>query len=143
MECYSVKAMFGHVGRNNSIVKEIATYAENGKEAAFNVRWMGRVKHNLKNAIIEVKKISEERYHEIQEANKKDPYFSCHSKQEQKALCTDIANEIISLKQEDLKNRNEERKNKVTFMKKKQKQQLNDAYYEMHNYNEYIWEGAM
>ena len=54
MEHYLVKAQFGHVGRNNYIIKTIPVYAEDGKEAAYKVRWMGRVKHNRINVNLKV-----------------------------------------------------------------------------------------
>ena len=83
MEHYLVKAQFGHVGRNNYIIKTIPVYAEDGKEAAYKVRWMGRVKHDRKDAIIEVRKCSLEEYLTQKEINNNDPYFSARSKQEQ------------------------------------------------------------
>ncbi len=86
MEHYLVKAQFGHVGRNNYIIKTVPVYAEDGKEAAFKVRWMARVKHNRKDAIIEVKKCSLEEYLEQKAIKDKDPYFSVHNKQDQKTL---------------------------------------------------------
>ena len=39
MEHYLVKAQFGHVGRNNYIIKTIPVYAEDGKEAAYKVKY--------------------------------------------------------------------------------------------------------
>ena len=142
MECYSVKAMFGHVGRNNCIIKEVATIAENGKDAANKVRWMGRVKHNRKDAIREVKKITYEEYLALREETNNDPFFKCHSSQEQKILCGDITNEIVSLRRRDYIDR-EKRDDKIKFMKRKQKLQLIDADYQMRQNRYYSTEGAM
>ena len=133
MEHYLVKAQFGHVGRNSYIVKTIPIYSENGKEAAYKVRWMGRVKHNRKDAIIEVKKCTLEEYLEQKEINARDPYFSVHSKQEQVALCEDIVDQIISYELPSKVNKLE-RVNKVKYKMKKNKIIHNEALYTMRNY---------
>lgn len=134
MEHYLVKAKFGHVGRNNYIIKTIPVYAENGKEAAYKVRWMGRVKHNHKDAIIEVKKCSLEEYLEQKEINSNDPYFIVHSRQEQEALCSGIDDLIISCETLTSKVNKTERLNKVKFKMKKNKILHNEALYTMRNY---------
>lgn len=133
MENYLVKAQFGHVGRNNYIIKTIPVYAEDGKEAAYKVRWMGRVKHNRKDAILEVKKCTFEEYLEQKEINSHDPYFSVHSKQEQEALCEDIVDQIISYELPSKVNKLE-RVNKVKYKMKKNKIIHNEALYTMRNY---------
>ena len=133
MEHYLVKAQFGHVGRNNYIIKTIPVYAEDGKEAAYKVRWMGRVKHNRKDAIIEVRKCTLEEYLEQKEINACDPYFSVHSKQEQVALCEDIVDQIISYEPPSKVNKLE-RVNKVKYKMKKNKIIHNEALYTMRNY---------
>ena len=133
MEHYLVRAQFGHVGRNNYIIKTIPVYAEDGKEAAHKVRWMGRVKHNRKDAIIEVRKCTLEEYLEQKETNARDPYFSVHSKQEQVALCEDIVDQIISYELPSKINKLE-RVNKVKYKMKKNKIIHNEALYTMRNY---------
>lgn len=133
MEHYLVKAQFGHVGRNNYIIKTIPVYAENGKEAAYKVRWMGRVKHNRKDAIIEVRKCTLEEYLEQKEINAHDPYFSVKSKQEQVVLCEDISDQIISY---DIptKNNKLERIDNVKYKMNKNKLIYNEALHTMRNY---------
>ena len=133
MEHYLVKAQFGHVGRNNYIIKTIPVYAEDGKDAAYKVRWMGRVKHNRKDAIIEVRECTLEEYLEQKEINACDPYFSAHSKQEQVALCEDIVDQIISYEPPSKVNKLE-RVNKVKYKMKKNKIIHNEALYTMRNY---------
>ena len=133
MEHYLVKAQFGHVGRNNYTIKTIPVYAEDGKEAAYKVRWMGRVKHNRKDAIIEVRRCTLEEYLEQKEINSRDPYFSVHSKQEQVALCEDIVDQIISYELPSKVNKLE-RVNKVKYKMKKNKIIQNEALYTMRNY---------
>ena len=133
MDYYSVKAKFGHVGKNKYIVKTIPTSANSGKEAAFSVRWMGRVKHNSKDAILEVKKISREECLALEEANRKDPYLLAHSRQEQKILCGDLSDQIINCLSFNKEKRND-RIEKVEFKMRKNKINNSDALYSMRNY---------
>ncbi len=134
MEHYLVTAQFGHVGRNNYIIKTIPVYAENGKEAAYKVRWMGRVKHDRKDAIINVRKCTYEEYMEQKENNANDPYFKVHSRQEQEALCEGIDDQIISYENQPSKINKLERINKVKFKMKKNKLIHNEALFTMRNY---------
>ena len=59
MNYYKVDAKCGHVRRGHYIVKAFYIKADNGKEAAAKVRMLPRVKHDWKDAINEVKKISQ------------------------------------------------------------------------------------
>ena len=92
---YSVTAKFGHVGRNNYIIKTIPVKAFDAKEAAEKARWTGRVKHHDKNAILEVKEISENEFEQLMEAKRNDNYFNCCSIQEQRLYCDDIYSDVI------------------------------------------------
>lgn len=83
---YEVIAKCGHVGRKHYVPIKFAVIADDGKEAAKKVRQFSRVKHNHKDAILNVKKISYERYLEIVEVNHNDQYLNCHSKHEQKLI---------------------------------------------------------
>lgn len=83
---YEVIAKCGHVGRKHYVPIKFAVIAEDGKEAAKKVRQFSRVKHNHKDAILNVKKISYERYLEIIEVNHNDEYLKCYSKHEQKLI---------------------------------------------------------
>lgn len=87
MKMYEVSAKCGHVGMNYYIVKTFAVMTESRKEAAAQVKAFPRVKHDRKDAIISVVEIDQFRYMEIRESNRHDPYFSCTSIQEQRALC--------------------------------------------------------
>ena len=136
MESFAVTAQFGHVGRGRFIIKEVPIFAENGKDAAYKVRWMARVKHHRKDAILAVKKITGEEYLTLKETHNSDPYFQVHSKQEQALLCKGIEDEIISYdKQDNKKLLKAERKNKIKFKMKKNKIITKDALYSMHNYD--------
>ena len=84
MAWFAVTARCGHVGRKNYARKTFAIEADSGKTAAKVVRGLPRVKHHHRYAIIDVEKVNYERYLEIIEANNADPYFHCHSVQEQR-----------------------------------------------------------
>ena len=83
---YEVIAKCGHVGRKNYIPVKFAVVAESGKEAAKKVRQFPRVKHNHKDAILNVRCITLKEFLEIKESNDNDPYLKCHSKQEQNLI---------------------------------------------------------
>lgn len=133
MEHYAVTAQFGHVGRGKYIPKTIPVYAGNGREAAEKVRWMPRVKHHRKDAIIDVRNISEEEYLELKEINKNDPYFKVGSKQEQEKLCLDIDESVICY-EEPRKVRKTYRDDTVKYKMKKNKIIYSEALYSMRNY---------
>lgn len=83
---FMVIAKCGHVGRKNYIPVKFAVVAESGKEAAKKVRQFPRVKHDHKDAILDVRCITLEEFLEIKEINDNDPYLKCHSRQEQKLI---------------------------------------------------------
>ena len=87
---YEVQAKCGHVGRNMYTLKTFAVEAETGSLAAALVRNQPRVKHHHQDAILQVKVIDIDRYREIKAANQADPYFTCHSIQEQRRLCSNL-----------------------------------------------------
>lgn len=87
MNLYEVQAKCGHVGRNRYTIKAFAVVAENKSEAAKVVRGFPRVKHDHKDAILDVLPIDEVRFNEITYARMMDPYFSCKSIQEQRSRC--------------------------------------------------------
>ena len=135
MENFAVTAQFGHVGRGKFIIKEVPVFAENGKDAAYKVRWMARVKHHKKDAILMVKKITKDEYIALKEIHNADPYFRVHSRQEQSMFCKGIEEEIISYEtQDNKKSLKAKRKNKAKFKMKKNKLFKKDALYSMRNY---------
>lgn len=90
---YEVKCKCGHVGRGNYIVVAFPLIAEDGKEAARKARALPRVKHNWKDAIISVRKITDEEYEKLKIINDKDLYLKCSNKQEQNLI--DLTDRII------------------------------------------------
>ncbi len=87
---YEVIAKCGHVGRNNYVLKSFAVEAGSAAEAAAVARSLPRVKHHHKDAIRDVMEIDDARYLDILEMHRSDPYFRCHSIQEQRALCPEM-----------------------------------------------------
>ncbi len=69
--------------------------AVNGREAASIVRKKGRVKHDHKDAIREVKQISFEEYLNGLEQNANDPFMNVHNSSDQRLLCHFDENEIL------------------------------------------------
>ena len=92
---YMVIAKCGHVGRKNYIPIKFAVVAESGKEAAKKVRQFPRVKHDHKDAILDVRCITLEEFLEIKEINDNDPYLKCHSRQEQN-LIINLAERMVT-----------------------------------------------
>ena len=57
-----------------------------GKDASAIARYIPRVKHDHKDAILDARCITLEEFLEIKEINENDPYLKCHSRQEQKLI---------------------------------------------------------
>ena len=92
---------------------------------------MGRVKHDRKDAILDVKKITPEEYAELKAKTESDGYFLSHSKQEQMRLCPDIREEKVLLKREALHDK-DERRRRISYKMKKEKLKQ-----ESYNFNKY------
>ena len=92
---YKVKAKCGHVGKRNYYEGTFYETAENGREAAAIVRQRPRVKHQHKDAILSVEKISFEEYSEGQAGKKTEAYFQCESPQEQGCVWSEIEDRIF------------------------------------------------
>jgi len=118
---FKVVCKCGHVGRQHYVPIQFAVIAESKKEAARIAREFPRVKHQHKDAILNIYQISYEDYLELKEINNNDPYLHCHSKKEQNLTC-DLTGRIV----DDLHNakvtfNKEVRKARVAYIQKKQK----------------------
>ena len=122
---YKVVTKCGHVGRRFYVPVQFAIIAESGKEAARIARELPRVKHQHKDAILQVKEISYEEFQAINEVNKNDPYLQCHSKQEQNALC-DMASRIVEDPHftKPIKHDKKERRERIEFKQRKFKSMM-------------------
>lgn len=84
MKYYKVVAKCGHVRRGHYIIKNFFVKAEDGKDAAYKVRFLPRVKHDWKEAIISVKSITKEEFIQGRELQNHDLYFKVSNSSEQK-----------------------------------------------------------
>ena len=132
---FEVVAKCGHVGKKKYYLGTFYEIAESGKEAAMIVRGRGRVKHNKKDAILSVKKISFEEYQEGVMKKNNNPYFNCKNIQDQN-LILDFINDNI-MDEERFQNiveiDMEERKVLIKYKKQKNKQKIQ-------SYNRYLWQ---
>lgn len=83
---YLVKTKFGHVGRNNYCIIDIPIYAKNKKEASKLAIETPRVKHDDKNVILDIKKITNEEYKTLKFKFSLNPFFICKTIQEQRSF---------------------------------------------------------
>ena len=120
---FAVTVKFGHVGQHKCIIKTVPVKADSGKEAAFQARWMPRVKHHDKHAIINVKEIDLEAYLILMIEKSLDPYFQCKNIQEQRNECDGIEDEIQYMKEDDVdyEERAQRRRERINFQRKKYK----------------------
>ena len=84
MNYYKVGAKCGHVRRGHYIIKDFFVRAEDGKEAAHKVRFLPRVKHDWKDAIISVRSIDRDEFLQGIELQHHDLYFKVTNSSEQK-----------------------------------------------------------
>ena len=118
---YKVICKCGHVGRKHYVPIQFAIIAENGKEAAKIGRNLPRVKHQHKDAVLNVIKINYEDYLELKEINNNDPYLKCKNKQQQNDTC-DLTNRI-EIDEHNIVNpiNKTKRKEHVEYLLRKQK----------------------
>ena len=134
---FAVTVKLGHVGQHKCIIKTVPLTAESGKEAAYQARWMPRVKHHDKHAIIDVKEIDLEAYFILMIEKSLDPYFQCKNIQEQRNECEGIEDEVQYMEEDeiDYESREKARKSKVNFKAKKNKSLRKEHIYMMRNYD--------
>lgn len=87
---FEVEVKCGHVGRNYYITKFVPVEAENAKAAAAKARALPRVKHDHPDAVRQVRVVDAPRFAELIAVHKADPFFKCHSIQEQRRFCHDL-----------------------------------------------------
>jgi len=96
MSYFKVTAKCGHVGKGQYYKGVFYIRAKNGKEAAAVVRKMPRVKHDHKDTILGVEKISHEVYKRGKAAWRTNQYFRCHCKQEQELFLDELVKDIYN-----------------------------------------------
>lgn len=95
MSYYLVTAKCGHVGRQRYIPITFAITADNGKEAAKITRNIARVKHDHKDAILNVVKVSKEVYLNQMVENESDPYLGFKSRYQQNKYKEEIMSRTL------------------------------------------------
>lgn len=86
MNYYLVTAKCGHVGHSKYISVVFPVVASDGKIAASVVRKFPRVKHDHKDAILDVRKVTLDEYDKQREINNNDPYLYATSRKEHKYI---------------------------------------------------------
>ncbi len=97
---FKVLAKCGHVGKGYYYEGAFYVKSDDAKKAAAYVRTLPRVKHDHKDAILNVEEITKEEYEAGKEAVKKEAYFNCLNSSEQKGHMEEIS---LKLKKEERK----------------------------------------
>lgn len=92
---YEVKAKCGHVGKMHYYEGTFYEVAVDGKEAAAIVRERPWVKHQHKDAILSVKKITLEEYLDGKKRKELEVYYRCENRQEQDFLWAEIEDKVF------------------------------------------------
>jgi len=117
----TVKAGHGDQGRKGQgyfIPITFAIAAVDGKAAAEIARWMPRVKHHDRFAVLSLKEIDQERFDEIIKDNDADLFLKVTSKQEQRLLIGDLSDRVVWEDEPKQYNRKEAYTGKTKFYKK-------------------------
>lgn len=122
MNYYKVTAKCGHVRLGHYIIKDFFVKAQNGKEAAYKVRWFPRVKHDWKDAIITVDIISEEEFIQGCKLHNQDLYFYVTNSSEQKLYGAIDDAEIFDYDEPERKKKDKDRMfyNKLARIQRKE-----------------------
>lgn len=91
---YAVTTKCGHVGRNKYIKITFAVIAESKKEAAKKAKYIPRVKHDHKDAILNIKEITYNEFLELLNENDNNEYLHCKNIQEQRNIFSSIESKI-------------------------------------------------
>lgn len=83
---YLVTAMCGHVGKKKYVPINFAVAAANPMEAMELTRRIPRVKHDRRNAILNIQPITYEAYLLQRKANREDPYLQARTEDAIKAI---------------------------------------------------------
>lgn len=83
---FKVTCKCGHVGVKHFIRISFPIISATGKDAAKIARYLPRVKHEHKDAILDCKEITYEEFLELKTINDNDPYLRCSNKQEQEMI---------------------------------------------------------
>lgn len=94
MKYFKVTVKFGHVGKNNYYKGYLFINAESGKDAARIARYFPRVKHDHKDAILQVEKIDFQTFKSESKKNCALNYFKCYNVQKQREYFFEIEDSV-------------------------------------------------
>lgn len=117
---FKVTCKCGHVGKEFFIAIDFPIVAQNRKDASAIARYIPRVKHHHKDAIIDCKEITKEEFYTIKNQNKSNPYLRCSNVQEQNMI------ENLSFRLEKENNKLFKTKARNTYFKRKKQKEIND-----------------
>ena len=83
---FIVTCKCGHVSRGYYMPVDFPVHAKNAREAAAIARYIPRVKHDHKDAILNVRKVDHEDYLQQEELNHNNPYLLCKNRKEQNKI---------------------------------------------------------
>ena len=115
---FKVTCKCGHVGVKHFIRVSFPIIATCGKDAVAIARYIPRVKHDHKDAILDCREISYDEYVNLQYVNDNDPYLRCECKQEQEMI-TDFSSRL-ELEPKYSKDENKTKRDSVKYRLKKQ-----------------------
>ncbi len=92
---FAVLCKTGHVGNNMFLPKILAIKAYDGKAAAQIARFVGRVKHDRKDAIIFTSEIRVDQYAKISAINDNDIYMQAHNPAAQREIQESMKHRIM------------------------------------------------
>ncbi len=125
---FKVTCKCGHVGVKHFIRVSFPIIATCGKDAAAIARYIPRVKHDHKDAILDCREISYDEYVDLQYVNDNDPYLRCECKQEQEMI-TDFSSRL-ELEPKYLKDENKTKRDSVKYRLKKQSYVLMEKWWD-------------
>ena len=125
---FKVTCKCGHVGIKYFIRISFPIVAACGKDASGIARYIPRVKHDHKDAILDCKEISCREYLELQIINDNDPYLKCECKQEQEMIGSFSSR--LELEPRFLKKEKKTKRESVEYRLKKQSYVLNEKWWE-------------
>ena len=117
---FKVICKCGHVGRGHFVRVSFPITAQCARDAADVARYIPRVKHDQKDAILDCVEIDEAEFLAVKKANNEDPYLRCSSPQEQRCI-EDFSSRVENEPSFFAKERKEKNKN-VAYKIKKQKE---------------------
>lgn len=135
---FKVTCKCGHVGTKYFIRISFPIMATCGKDASAIARYIPRVKHDHKDAILGCCEITHDEYVELQKINNNDPYLKCECKQEQEMI--ESFSSRLELEPRFLKVEKKTKRESVKYRLKKQSYVLKEKWWD---YEEEYFDGIL